>query len=198
MFTTRLLRRVIHYIWECFREDEEIKVRLRNDRGDELQVEEAAAASRITVRYFAKQPDGALVKQVEIACFIMHYGEWVPLELYHDGRASVFGTADAETGQVDMLDRQGQTAAAGFCDAWALRFLEQGFLASAAKLNPLGWKTTRRPQWPEPTTPAPDLEQIEEWMWEDGGCEATDSCWVEVDGICPHGHPSWLLRLGLI
>lgn len=55
-----------------------------------------------------------------------------------------------------------------------------------------------RPQWPEPTTEAPSLETIEEWMWEDGGCEATDGCWIEVDGTCMHGHPSWLLRLGLV
>ena len=53
-------------------------------------------------------------------------------------------------------------------------------------------------QWPEPTEEEPDLETLEEWLWEDGGCEASDGCWVEGDGICPHGHPSWLLRLGLI
>ena len=54
------------------------------------------------------------------------------------------------------------------------------------------------PKWPEPTTDEPDMETIEEWMIEDGGCEATDGCWVEPDGTCPHGHPSWFLRLGLI
>ena len=52
--------------------------------------------------------------------------------------------------------------------------------------------------WPEPTVEMPDLETLEEWMFEDGGCEASDGCWVEPDGICMHGHPSWLLRLGLI
>lgn len=54
------------------------------------------------------------------------------------------------------------------------------------------------PKWPEPTEDEPDLETLEEWMNEDGGCEATDGCWVEPDGVCSHGHPSWLLRLGLI
>ena len=54
------------------------------------------------------------------------------------------------------------------------------------------------PKWPEQTTDEPDLETLESWMEEDGGCEATDGCWVEPDGICPHGHPSWLIRLGLI
>ena len=51
--------------------------------------------------------------------------------------------------------------------------------------------------WPEPTTDQPDLETLEEWMW-DGCCEATDGCLCEPDGRCPHGHPSWLLKLGLI
>ena len=52
--------------------------------------------------------------------------------------------------------------------------------------------------WPEPTTEKPDLEMLEDWIKEDGGCEATDGCWVEPDGVCQHGHPSWLLRLGWI
>lgn len=55
----------------------------------------------------------------------------------------------------------------------------------------------KRSRWPEPTTERPDIETLEEWDF-DGGCEATDGCWVEPDGICQHGHPSWLLRLGLI
>jgi hypothetical protein len=44
---------------------------------------------------------------------------------------------------------------------------------------------------------APPLEQLLEWQ-EEGGCEATDGCWVESDGRCGHGKPSWLLALGLI
>ena len=55
-----------------------------------------------------------------------------------------------------------------------------------------------RPNYPRPTQPEPDQEQLEEWMEEGGGCEATDGCWVEPDGTCPHGHPSWLLYLGMI
>lgn len=45
----------------------------------------------------------------------------------------------------------------------------------------------------------PDLETLMEWEAE-GGCEAAcpHSCWVEPDGRCPHGHPSWLLKLGMI
>jgi len=45
---------------------------------------------------------------------------------------------------------------------------------------------------------APDIETVMAWIDEDGGCEATDGCWVEVDGRCPHGKPSWAVWLGLV
>jgi len=48
-----------------------------------------------------------------------------------------------------------------------------------------------------PTGPQPSIEDLMEWESQ-GGCEATDGCWVEPDGICPHGHVSWLRYLGLI
>lgn len=51
--------------------------------------------------------------------------------------------------------------------------------------------------WPEPTTPEPDIADLMRWEAE-GGCEATDGCWTEPDGRCPHGHVSWLLYLGMI
>ena len=43
----------------------------------------------------------------------------------------------------------------------------------------------------------PSLEQINEWL-DEGGAEATDGCWVEPDGTCEHGKPSWLIVMGLI
>ena len=53
------------------------------------------------------------------------------------------------------------------------------------------------PKYPAPTTRAPSVARLREWD-RDGGCEATDGCWVEPDGECEHGHPSWLIRMGLI
>ena len=40
---------------------------------------------------------------------------------------------------------------------------------------------------------------LQEWS-DDGGCEAAcpHGCWVETDGTCDHGNPSWLLLLGMI
>ena len=57
-------------------------------------------------------------------------------------------------------------------------------------------------RFPKPTIDEP---RTSEEMYEvlrdvemEGTCEATDGCWVEPDGICEHGHPSWLLYWGLI
>ena len=43
----------------------------------------------------------------------------------------------------------------------------------------------------------PDMETLMEWD-SDGGCEATDGCWVEPDGHCEHGQPSWFLEMGVL
>lgn len=51
-------------------------------------------------------------------------------------------------------------------------------------------ETPRPPKVPRPKT-------LAKWM-ADGVAKATDGCRVEPDGTCPHGKPSWLLRLGLI
>jgi hypothetical protein len=44
----------------------------------------------------------------------------------------------------------------------------------------------------------PSLEELQRQLEEEGGCEAIDGCFVEPDGYCEHGQPSWLLTLGLI
>jgi hypothetical protein len=42
-------------------------------------------------------------------------------------------------------------------------------------------------------------EILQEWFM-DCGCEAVcpEGCWVEHDGYCEHGYPSWFIALGLI
>jgi hypothetical protein len=44
----------------------------------------------------------------------------------------------------------------------------------------------------------PSLEELQRQIEADGGCGATDGCFVEPDGTCEHHRPSWLLALGLI
>ena len=58
--------------------------------------------------------------------------------------------------------------------------------------------STRDRNWPEPTTEEPTTEELTDWVMNDGDVEATDGCPIEPDGVCPHGHPSWLIKLGLI
>jgi hypothetical protein len=56
----------------------------------------------------------------------------------------------------------------------------------------------RPKKYPEPTTDPPNDETIENWIMDVEMPEATDGCTIEPDGTCHHGHPSWLIRLGLI
>lgn len=49
----------------------------------------------------------------------------------------------------------------------------------------------------EITEPWPTDEQFEAWVL-DSVCGATDGCEVEPDGECPHGHPSWLIAIGVM
>ncbi len=55
-----------------------------------------------------------------------------------------------------------------------------------------------RRKYPKHTTSVPSMEELSDWTYYEGTCAATDGCAVEPDGICQHGHPSWLLKLGLI
>lgn len=59
---------------------------------------------------------------------------------------------------------------------------------------------TRSKTWPAPTIDPPeDLnEYLQDVLMDVEHAEASDGCTVEPDGICPHGHPSWEVRYGLI
>jgi hypothetical protein len=59
-------------------------------------------------------------------------------------------------------------------------------------------RETKNSPWPAPTEPEPTEEDLTRWEFDEGECNATDGCWVEPDGTCPHGHPSWMIYLGLI
>jgi hypothetical protein len=51
--------------------------------------------------------------------------------------------------------------------------------------------------YPKPTSEMPSFEELEE---QNADCivETTDGCFAEPDGECEHGHPSWLIHLGVI
>ena len=60
-----------------------------------------------------------------------------------------------------------------------------------------GEKKQGVPRWPKPTKKEPSLARLERMVFA-SVVPATDGCRVEPDGVCPHGHPSWLIYLGLI
>jgi hypothetical protein len=51
--------------------------------------------------------------------------------------------------------------------------------------------------WPRPTADQPSIYDLWDWDDEYGGSEATDGCWVDAEGVCKHGYPSWLIQLEL-
>ncbi len=48
------------------------------------------------------------------------------------------------------------------------------------------------------TTTRPDMDELEDMMFDTVNCYATDGCDVEQDGMCEHGHLSWFRIMGLI
>lgn len=56
----------------------------------------------------------------------------------------------------------------------------------------------KRHRYPHPDARRPTFAELQEWI-DEGGCEAAcdHGCWVEPDGYCEHGYPSWLLVYGL-
>ena len=73
----------------------------------------------------------------------------------------------------------------------AIHGMAEAFGAASAVRSPA------KPTTPEPTSPAPTMDEVIAWESE-GYSEATDGCHIEPDGICEHGHPSWMLHFGLI
>ncbi len=52
--------------------------------------------------------------------------------------------------------------------------------------------------WPSPDEDPPDDTVLERMVLGSINTTSTDGCHVEPDGICPHGHPSWLRKLGIV
>ena len=52
--------------------------------------------------------------------------------------------------------------------------------------------------YPPPTVDQPSDEEIAGMMLDQIDVQATDGCLVEPDGVCPHGHPSWLVVLKFV
>lgn len=58
--------------------------------------------------------------------------------------------------------------------------------------------------YPAPTISAPAEDELADMLTDSVmntgpvGFETSDGCLTDHDGTCPHGHPTWLIRYGLI
>lgn len=156
---------------------------------------ETLGFQRMSVAHYSEM-NGDLVAEPEVVFFTGLDGNWIPIEITQSmtGWSSYVQLDDAGT-HIERVNTRGQADLAAFTEQWAQNLINQGWLAR-------GVKHEREAEidssvWPEVTTPFPGEDTLQGWMM-DGSCEATDGCMVEPDGLCPHGHPSWLLKLGLI
>ena len=172
-------------------------LRLDMPNFDRLIVETIDAHRLVVAHYF--EMNGDLVPDPSITFFVTGTGEWAPIgvEQAIGGRRSYVRMTDDATG-IASYDADGQADLAEFAEIWAQNIEAQGWLEHATCTRSSG-QSPAPTLWPEPTTERPDMDTLMEWAIFDGDCEATDGCCpIEPDGVCPHGHPSWLLRLGMI
>ena len=140
--------------------------------------------------------------------FFTGAGDWAPIEVVQVlGGRRVYARLTEDGKDVVVANPALQADLAEFADMWANNIEAQGWLEHSQRYQP------RKLQ-------APDLETLIEWMVDDGGCEATDTCTCDgrspkersdwraqrrcrrllgrAGWICPHGCQSWFLVMGLI
>lgn len=118
-------------------------------------------------------------------------GEWVPIRYRQDNLGIRVVYAYVKTGGTDLevYDLAMQADLATFTETWAHNLKAQGWLEYGEKRGDRNAGGLVRP----------DAGTLERWLL-DSVCEAAceHGCIVEHDGHCPHGKPSWFLKLGLI
>jgi hypothetical protein len=160
-----------------------------------LVIEEIIKHRQMRVCYWLFDADGNRVPEPELWFYIDPYGHWVPYEIHrHTAGNHAFADLDLAHGELFVIDPKHQAALAYFADSWADILRAQGWIEDADKC------ITQPQTWPEKDEPAqpPAVQDLWDWLDEYGKCLATDGCWTDVDGTCEHGHPSWLVVLGLV
>ncbi|MCB0094183.1 MAG: hypothetical protein KDE50_00880 [Caldilineaceae bacterium] len=149
-------------------------------------------------RYVAK--DGILAPDPDMLFRLEKPAAWPIVEVIYSWQEWSAYVGWAQQQHIPISDMSRELLWAHFAKFWAQKLTNEGWAwaATCPERNPARVSVLDPSTWPEPTEPQPDQETLEEWMYDEGGCEATDGCWIEPDSLCPHGHPSWLLALGYI
>jgi hypothetical protein len=173
-----------------------IYLELRMARHGVLIIEEQIKHKLMRVCYWLFDAEGQPVPEPELVFHIDPGGRWIPYEI-HRHTAGHYSCADLEMGSGELLvtDPRHQAALAVFADSWAETLRAQGWIGGASKC-------ITHPQTGPADEPAaqqpPAIADLWDWVDEYGKCPAADDCWVEPDGVCEHGYPSWLVELGLL
>lgn len=161
-----------------------------------LVIEEKIKQQQMSVCYWLYDAQRRPVREPEMLFFLDEYEQWIPLEIRrHTVGVQVYAKLDEADTKVRTTGEGSHATLAEAADAWAKRLRIQGWLGNADKV------ITQLQPWLEVDDEAvqpPSVDDLWDWVDEYGKCTSTDGCWVEADGVCEHGHKSWLLELGLI
>jgi len=160
---------------------------------------ETISAHQVSVAHYYEM-NGDLVPDPDIVFFISKEGAWSAISITDAfGQWRSYVKLSDEGQSVAFYDQRGQADLADFAEIWAQNLKDQKWLenSTCTRSSKLEAESNARVTWPKPTTEEPTMELLLDWFM-DGDCEATDGCIVEPDGVCPHGHPSWLLKLGMM
>lgn len=188
MEASRKMRQVITALAEKYGLDltaEEATLQLEMKGFDQLVIEKVAD-NLLRVAYSGEPGVEGVVSNPAIL-FYTEGVEWIPITLMQTVEDYDVQTVVLSDYTVKPVTLAAQVDLANFIETWAQKIQEQGWLENASKWDPCDPRKSR----------APNVETLLQWEAE-GGCEAIDGCWVETDGTCPHGCPSWLIVLGLI
>jgi hypothetical protein len=152
-------------------------------RGARLVVRVLEHRLLVSVGCYRADWRGLPVADPEIVFYRAEQAHWWPIERTRARRGKTV-VATVVAGGVALLDPAGQATLAAEADAWAQQLRAQLQVA----YRPAD-ECGQQPSW----------EILMDWLDEERGCEATDGCWLaERDGVCAHGHPSWLVALDLL
>jgi hypothetical protein len=171
-----------------------IYLELRMDGHGVLVIEEKRKHKQMRVCYVLYNAQCMPVPEPEILFYLDERSYWIPYEI-RCHTLGIWAVADLDLGSGEplIIDEPHQAALASLTDAWAEYLRAQGWIGGASKC--ITQQQVRSEG--EETSQPPSEEELWDWLDEYGTCKTPDGCWVEPPEVCAHGHPSWLVKLGL-
>ncbi len=161
-----------------------------------LIIEEKVKQHQMRVRYQLFDAEGNPVPEPEIVFHIGHDGYWLPVAIDRVSAGwHTFVDLDLGRGELILTDPKNQAALASFANFWAEVLRTQGWLKYATKYHGEPYELSEPD---DALVQPPEIQDLWDGVDEYGQCLATDGCWVDIEGTCEHGHPSWLAALGLV